>query len=250
MSYLSGLLDTYAVPSGVEDVFRTNRERIEGVLTGNWATGNPRFYYGGSFIKRTMISADYDLDLVVYFAPTDRFTVRQFYESVEQRLKQYGYIAHRHNVAIRLPYEGFHIDVVPGRAIDNTYRYANLYASERNTTKQTSLKVHIDLVRDGENHDAIKILKLWRRCHGVPLRSFVLELAIREALFNHRDTDLGDRVWKFLGWLHTSFAGARLVDPANSNNVISDDISAGDKQAIVAAAARSRAQQNWQQIVW
>ena len=176
--------------------------------------------------------------------------MRQFYEGVEQRLQQHGYIVHRQNVAIRLPYQGFHIDVVPGRAMDNTYGYANLYASERNTSKQTSLKIHIDLVRDGENQDVIKVLKLWRRCHGVPIRSLVLELATREALFNNRQTDLGERVWKVLGWLHASFGDARLVDPANSNNIVSDDISTGNKQAIVAAAAQSRAQRNWEQVVW
>ena len=65
MSYLSRLLDAYTMPLGVADVFRANRESVEAVLTGNWVTGNPRFYYGGSFIKRTMISEAYDLDLVL-----------------------------------------------------------------------------------------------------------------------------------------------------------------------------------------
>jgi len=85
-----------------------------------------------------MIRESFDLDIVTYFPPQDQFTVQAFYEAVEKRLKENKYTVERHNVALRLPYEGgFHIDVVPGRAIDNTYKYANLYSSERKTTKKT-----------------------------------------------------------------------------------------------------------------
>jgi hypothetical protein len=197
-----------------------------------------------------MISVAYDLDIIVYFPPTDRFSVRQLYEAVERRLQHHGFATRRHNVAIRLPYNHFHIDVVPGRAMDNTYRYANLYASEKDTTKQTSLKVHIDLVRHGEAQDVIKILKLWRFRHGVPMRSLAIELATAQGLLYNRQTSLEDRVWKVLGWLRDSFATFRFVDPANSNNIISDDISASDKSTIIGAATVSRSQRNWMQIVW
>jgi hypothetical protein len=250
MSYLTNLLDQYAVSAEVEEIFRGERERIQTALSNNWRTGNPRFYYGGSFIKRTMISEAYDLDIIVYFPPTDAFAVRQIYEAVEQRLQGHRFATRRHNVAIRLPYKHFHIDVVPGRAMDNSYRYANLYASERDTTKQTSLKVHIDLVRNGEAQDVVKILKLWRHRHTIPIRSLVLELATVQALFNNRQITLEDRVWKVLGWLRDSFATARLVDPANSNNIVTDDISLSDKARITAAANQSRLQRSWKDVVW
>jgi len=250
MSYLTDLLDQYAVGFDVEEIFRLERERIQSTLTNNWKIASPRFYYGGSFIKRTMISEAYDLDIIVYFPPTDRFTVRQLYEAVEGRLQQNGFSTRRHNVAIRLPYEHFHIDVVPGRARDSNYRYATLYASEKDTTKQTSLKIHIDLVRNGEAQDVIKILKLWRHGHGVPISSLAIELATDQALFNNRNASLEERVWKVLGWFRDSFATARLVDPANSTNILSDDIPASDKAAIVAAAASSRLQRNWRDVVW
>jgi hypothetical protein len=75
--------------------------------------------------------------------------------------------------------------------------------------------IHIDLVRDGECQDVIKILKLWKHRHGIPLPSLVLELATGQALFNNRQASLEDRVWKVLGWLRDSFATAN----ANSNNI-------------------------------
>jgi hypothetical protein len=191
MSYLTNLLDQYAVGPDVEEIFRFERERIQNELTNNWKIASLRFYYGGSFIKRTMISEADDLDIIVYFPSTDRFTVRQLYEAVEGRLQRNGFSTRRHNVAIRLPYEHFHIDVVPGRAKDSTYRYATLYASEKDTTKQTSLKINIDLVRNGQAQDVIKILKLWRHRHGVPIRSLAIELATDQALFK-----TGTRAWR------------------------------------------------------
>jgi hypothetical protein len=249
MSYLEGLLKKYAVPVTVENTFRALRDELEKGLSNCWKLPNPRFYYGGSYAKRTMIGGGYDLDLVVYFAPADQFTVRQIYEGVETRLQSLKYRTFRHNVAIRLPYEGFHVDVVPGRALDNTFRYANLYASEGNTTKQTSLKAHIDLTRDGSSQDVVKVLKLWKRQHNLPLRSFILELATVSGLYGNRDQSLEGRVWKVLGWLAQHFATARLIDPANTNNVVSDDVSALDKQVVQHAAAFARTQRQWTPIV-
>jgi hypothetical protein len=49
--------------------------------------------------------------------------------------------------------------VVPGRALDETYSYADLYANDRDTTRRTSLKAHIDLCRSGDR-DTIRLLKL------------------------------------------------------------------------------------------
>ena len=251
MSYLQQVLDGQRVPAQAENTLRSIRDKLEQVLRGNWKTGDPRFYYGGSFGKRTMIRESFDLDLVVYFPQTDQFTVREFYEGVEKRLKDNGYVTQRHNVAIRLPYkDGFHVDVVPGRAMDSDYKYANLYASEQDTTKKTSIKIHIDFVRAGGHQDIIKLMKLWRLRHGVPIGSFVLELAIAQALYNSRSTTLEDRMLEVLEYLRDSYSSARLVDPANSNNVVSDDVPRADKTATQEAARRSRQQQSWSSIVW
>ena len=195
MSYLQQVLDGQRVPAQAENTLRNIRDELERVLKSNWKTGDPRFYYGGSFGKRTMIRESFDLDLVVYFPQTDQFTVRAFYEGVEKRLKDNKYVTQRHNVAIRLPYkDGFHVDVVPGRAMDSDYKYANLYASEQDTTWKTSIKIHIDFVRNGGHQDIIKLMKLWRLRHSVPIGSFVLELAIAQALYNCRSTTLEDRM--------------------------------------------------------
>jgi len=57
-------------------------------------------------------------------------------------------------------------------------------------------------------------------------------------------------VLKILKYLATSFETARVVDPANSANVISDDLTAGDKKRIALEAAASLNKSLWNQIIW
>lgn len=251
MSHLQTVLDSQRVSTTAEYQLRSIRDKLETVLRGNWNTGDPHFYYSGSFGKRTMIRESYDLDLVVYFPHNSQFTVKGFYVAVEQRLTRAGYTAVRHNVSIRLPYDGgFHIDVVPGRVLASDDNYANLYVSERDTTKQTSIKIHIQHVRQGGNQDIIKLMKVWRLRHQVPIGSFVLELSLEEALKSCRKTTLEDRVWEVLLYLRDRYFNARLVDPANSNNVVSDDVLWADKGAVQSAASLSCQMRNWHEIIW
>ncbi|WP_222829237.1 hypothetical protein [Terriglobus saanensis] len=60
---------------------------------------------------------------------------------------------------------------------------------------------------------------------------------------------LSDNVWTILEYLAESFSAARIVDPANTNNVISDDLTATEKQSIAAAARTARNAPTWEEIV-
>jgi len=155
----------------------------------------------------------------------------------------------RHNVALRLRYTpGWHIDVVPGQALDESYEYADLYASETAAVRRTSLKRHIALAREGDR-ETIKLLKLWRWRNAVPVGSFVLELAAARALRGQNGGSLEDRFAEVLRFLAESFLEARLADPANAANIVTDDIDWGRKVAI-AEAAQKAASAPWERVVW
>lgn len=250
MGHLDDVLISQQMRLQDEQSLRAIRDRIEEVLTGGWTAGNPRFYYAGSFGKKTMIRESFDLDIVVYFAPGS-ISVKAYYEAVEGRLRRNYTAVNRHNVALRLPFEGgFHVDIVPGRAQDSTYKYATLYASDTNATKQTSIKVHIDLVRNGEYQDIIKLLKLWRLRNNIPVGTFALELIVHEALSGDLTVDLGARFATVFTWIRDNILTARLIDPANSGNVVSDEIPFNVKQTLKTAAIAALAKQYWYQVVW
>jgi hypothetical protein len=63
-NHLAGLLRDQTLSNSELDGLRELREQIERQLSV--LAGGPRFYYGGSFGKHTIIKAGYDLDLVMY----------------------------------------------------------------------------------------------------------------------------------------------------------------------------------------
>ena len=50
-------------------------------------------------------------------------------------------------------------------------------------------------------------------------------------------------------YLRNHFTHACVVDPANTNNIISDELTATEKAEIKAAAERALAADNWGEIV-
>ena len=60
---------------------------------------------------------------------------------------------------------------------------------------------------------------------------------------------LDNAVWKALTYLRDTFPTARFIDPANTNNILSDDLSNAEKQAIKTAATNALSAKNWQEIV-
>lgn len=74
-------------------------------------------------------------------------------------------------------------------------------------------------------------------------------MVVIEALSGSIFGTLTDNVWKIFHYLHDSFPNAHFVDPANTNNIISDDLSAAERATIKAEAVRTLAARDWGQII-
>ena len=64
---------------------------------------------------------------------------------------------------------------------------------------------------------------------------------------------LGDNVWYVLNELAKTTGNplfARIVDPANSANILSDLLTDAEKNTIINKAKIAIQQTNWNQIVW
>ncbi len=93
-----------------------------------------------------------------------------------------------------------------------------------------------------------RILKLWRDQKKLDFPSFYLELTVINALAQQYGT-LSANVWKVFQYLTAGFQNARIVDPANTNNIISDDLSDAGKTLVKAAAVQTLKAANWGEIV-
>jgi hypothetical protein len=247
-SHLAGILREQTLSPAELEALRDLRERIEQQLSV--LNGSPRFYYGGSFGKRTMIKARYDLDLVMYWPLGTNYAIRDIYQAVGDVLKRKWKVVNSKTVAWELPFDGgFHIDIVPGRALDAAYREANLYRTDTGTTLKTSLKRHIDTVRSSGRADAIRLMKLWTHRHNVPFKkSFLLELMTIDGAKGRPLGDLSSEVIGALTYIRDNIRTCSFGDPANSNNSLSDDLDVSQRLAIQQAAEAAIKASYWSEL--
>ncbi len=124
----------------------------------------------------------------------------------------------------------------------------SLFRRRADTSTQTNVAKHIATVRNAGRISELRILKPWRNQKQLDFPSFYLELTTIAALSGARGT-LSQNVWSALEYLRDRFPNARVVDPANTNNIISDDLSAADKAKIATAAGQALKATDWSQIV-
>lgn len=202
----------------------------------------------GSFAKGTANKSGTDLDIFISLSSSNPLTLGETYENLFQFLAANGHQPKRQNVSININVGGYSVDLVPGqRQNNNTYDHS-LWRRRANTWTKTNVDAHINYVRVGSRINETRILKLWRNQHGLDFPSFYLEMTVIEALRGYSGM-LSQNVLRVFHYLQTTFETARVVDPANNNNVISDDLTLADKGKIKFAAGRSLAAKTWGDIV-
>ena len=71
-----------------------------------------------------------------------------------------------------------------------------------------------------------------------------------DALRNLSKRLLAANVVTVLQYIAGELPRRRVVDPANSNNVISNDLDDGGKAALSSAAVETLNAQDWEQVIW
>ncbi len=214
--------------------------------------------YSGSRAKGTAIALASDVDYLIALSSDcndNSGGLKGIYDSLFSKLSGL-YVARKQNVSVRINLRGLEVDVTPAKKQAGTENYYSLYVSKSNTWKQTNTKKHIDDISQSGRTNEIKLLKIWRELHGLDFPSIYLEyLLVNNILWGKsKDTSsLGDNFWHVLKELAKSSdnpLGARIVDPANSNNVLSDLLTNDEKILIINIAQLSIKQNSWGQIVW
>lgn len=126
----------------------------------------------------------------------------------------------------------------------------SLWKDRSKTWTKTNIKTHIGLVSTSRRLEEIRAVKIWRNLHGLEFPSIYLELVVIEALRNARVGNVASNLSLVLEYLRDSFERVRFIDPANTNNIISDDLSLVQKQTIGRQAGISRQMPNYNQVIW
>ena len=144
--------------------------------------------------------------------------------------------------------DGAKVDLVPARRRPDSAVHT-LWQLRHDTWIQTNVAAQIGHVRESSLLDEIAALKIWRRRHALRFPSFYLELAVLRALWASPRLSLSASFLHLLRFLSTDFPTARLLDPANSNNVVSDLLTPEEKFRIAGAAQMSLRAPSWPEIL-
>ncbi len=159
-----------------------------------------------------------------------------------------GYQPKAQNVSINVQVNGYSVDLVPARRQDGYSQDHSLFRRRADTWTKTNVATHISRISQSGRTQEIRAIKLWRNQKSLDFPSFYLELTVLDALFNAQGS-LSQNVWTVFEYLRDSFSAARVMDPANTNNIISDDLTAAEKTTIRNAAVRALAAKDWSEIV-
>jgi hypothetical protein len=216
-----------------------------------WAAGYlAEMKFSGSYAKGTAIRGGTDVDFFLSLVETTPGTLKEIYSSLVTFLRGKGFSPRAQNVSVGITVGSTKIDLVPGRRQSNYTGDHSLYRRKADTWMQTNIDKHIFCVRGSLRVDDICAVKVWRQLRNVEFMSFFLELLVIEALKGQRYDTPAANLWMALQFIANNVETVRIVDPANTNNVISDDMTLEEKRKVAAAARETLNATQWGQVIW
>ena len=114
----------------------------------------------------------------------------------------------------------------------------------------TDVTRHVHLIANSGRQQEICALKIWRERMSLDFASLHLELTVLRALGSERFGQLADNILAVFRHLSSKFEQSVIADPANADTILSNDLSASDREAIAKAARIALYDENWKKILW
>jgi len=245
-TYLRDVLRAQEVGPDSDEMkaLQSARADIEALIRIDFEECSPTIRYGGSKAKGTMNLEDFDLDVITYFPKEDTAagkTIKEIYQNVQDALsKKYSVAPKTTALRVKDHERDLKIDVVPGRFVDDAKEdaYVNQNGGSKDFLK-TNLDTHIAHIRDSGFVAEDRLMKLWRPCAGIEVRTFPLELVVMKILKKSAPSGLSDRLIRVLSAIRDEIGTITIEDPANSNNDLSEALHTGVRQAMSLVASSS-----------
>jgi hypothetical protein len=202
----------------------------------------------GAYAKNTSITLGSQADVVVALNPVPGMEMKKVFWSLFEFLTDQDLRPSTRNVSIQLESKGVAVDVIP--ACRKASGGNVLFNKKAGAEVVTDLAQHVHLVANSGRQQEICALKIWRERNTLDFPSLYLELTVLRALEGERFGQLADNVLIALRYLANRFEQAVVRDPANGENFLSADLSAGEKKVIAKAARDALYGENWKKIIW
>ncbi len=203
----------------------------------------------GAYAKNTAITLSSHVDILIALSPVPGMEMKSVFWSLFEYLSDHGQHPHTRDVSIRLQSKNLNVDLIPARR-DRSGAGNVLFNKRTGQDVHTDIARHVQLVASSGRQAEICAMKIWRERTAVDFPSLYLEFSVLHALGGERFGQLADNVLAMLRYLSGRFEQAVVKDPANPENVLSDDLSADQKNAIAKAARNVLYDENWKKIIW
>ena len=203
----------------------------------------------GAYAKNTAVALSSHVDVLVALGPVPDMEMKKVFWSLFTFLSDHDRSPRTRNVSIQIQSNELAVDVIP--ACRDGAKAGNLLFNKKTGHEVlTDLTRHVHLVANSGRQQEICALKIWRERCGLDFPSFYLELTVLRALEHERFGQVAENVLATLRYLAHRFESAVERDPANTDNVVSEDLDAKAKRAIVKAANDALYDENWKKILW
>lgn len=248
--YVESILAKYAVPRGpTSPAERLGFAVADPIRT--WAGQQLNaLEYSGSYAKETGVRGISDVDVFISLKSDTQGTLKELYNNLYGLAERQGWSPRAQNVSVGVTIDGTRGDLVPGKVQAGYQNYHSLYLRKRDSWTQTNVALHVDIVRNSGRLHEIRAVKIWRFLRTLDFPSLYLELFTIQALKGRSRTALADNALHALRTIGSSLTSTRVEDPANTNNVFSDDLTKQEKGRIAGLAVQSTREQYWKDIIW
>ncbi|HIJ90068.1 MAG: hypothetical protein OEV89_04810 [Desulfobulbaceae bacterium] len=248
--YILSILKKYEVPRGPESAAEQAANRIAPKIlrwAGDWLD---TLSYSGSYAKQTAVHGVTDADLFISLKPEMPGSLQKIYDELFTLAALHGWNPRRQNVSIGVSINGINLDLIPGRAQTGDESYHDLYWLKTESSRQTNVNLHVETVAQSHRLREIQAIKIWRHIHQLDWPSLYVEIFVINALTGRNTDSLSHNVLHALDMIGERLETTSIIDPANLDNALSNDLTPEEKKTIADQAKKSAAEQHWEDIIW
>lgn len=250
--YLGSVLETHRMAhiETLVDKFKIKRAEIKEKIEQEYEDNIYSPFNSGSWKKHTAINSKFDLDLVVPFKRNSYSTIPEMfnglYDFLYQEFKDVAKVR-KQKVSIGVSFfadddgDEIEIDIVPGRELskddfpETSKLNLNVNTYDGNYI-QTNIEAQIENIKGkSDARQIIRLLKIWKHQQSKDFKSFFMELIVIKAFDSKIITgSLWDKLKIVLEYISDEVIkdDFTLIDPGNSNNDISRNLSSYQKQSL------------------
>lgn len=203
----------------------------------------------GAYAKNTAITLSSHVDVLIGLRQVPGMEMKKIFWSLFEHLDDSDLHPHTRNVSIQVKGKEHTIDVIPA-CRDQETSSTFLFNKRRGAAIRTDVGQHAHLVANSGRQQEICAVKIWRERNSLDFPSLYLELSVLHALEGERFGQLADNILTLFRYMANRFEQIAIRDPANAENVVSNDLSSKDKKAIADAARTALYDENWKKILW